>query len=75
MDNFGSKQVKVLKENAALSVALQKPSLAKAVPSTEHQVTSSSPPKASANESSSSIAVDMTDNSGSPEAECVKFWL
>lgn len=61
--------VKVMKENAALSVAVQKPSLAKAVPSAERQATSSSPPKASANEPSSSTAVDMTDNSVSPEAE------
>lgn len=61
--------VKVMKENAALSVAVQKPSLAKAVPSAERQATSSSPPKASANESLSSTAVDMTDNSASPEAE------
>ena len=76
-----------MKENAALSIAVQKPSLAKAVPSAERQATSSSPPKASANEPStsssppkasanepsSSTAVDMTDNSVSPEAEGVKF--
>lgn len=61
--------VKVMKENAALSVAVQKPSLARAVPSAERQATTSSPPKASANESFSSTPVDMADNSASPEAE------
>ena len=73
MDTFGCKQVKVMKENVALSVAVQKPSLAKAVPSAERQETSSSPPKASANEPLRSTVVDMTDNSVSPEAEGVKF--
>ena len=43
MDTFGCKQVKIMKENAALSVAVQKPSIAKAVPSAERQATSSSP--------------------------------
>jgi hypothetical protein len=64
-----------MKENAALSVAVQKPSLARAVPSAERQATTSSPPKASANESFSSTPVDMADNSASPEAEGVKFCI
>lgn len=68
--------VRVMKENAALSVAVQKPSvavqkpsLARAVPSAERQATASSPPnKESANESFSTTPVNMTDNSAFPEA-------
>lgn len=60
--------VRVMKENAALSVAVQKPSLARAVPSVERQATASSPPKESANGSFSTTPVNMTDNSALPEA-------
>ena len=49
MEISGRKRVRVMKENAALSVAVQKPSLARFVPSVVHQVTTSSPPKESTN--------------------------
>uniref|UniRef100_A0A0D6QS95 NTF2 domain-containing protein n=1 Tax=Araucaria cunninghamii TaxID=56994 RepID=A0A0D6QS95_ARACU len=62
--------VKVMSENAAPVIPVQKPSTARAVPvSSERQATTSTPPKPSSTESSSPTPANETDNNQHPEAE------
>ncbi|KAH9296486.1 hypothetical protein KI387_040074, partial [Taxus chinensis] len=62
--------VRVMSENAAPVVAVQKPPTVRALPvSIERQVSTSTPPKASITESSSPTPADATDNSSAIDVE------